>query len=303
MDRLTSMAVFVKAVELGSFSAAADALHMSPQLVGKHVQMLEHHLGVRLLNRTTRRHSITDIGKSFYERAINILADVEAAETLAAETRVAPRGHLRINAPVTFGIHTLMSRLPDYLAAFPEVSVDVSLTNRVVDLIDEGYDAVFRVGELRDSGLMARTLAPYRLVVCAAPAYLAAHPPLRTPMDLQRHECLGFSHTSLRTHWVFDGPEGRVSVPVAGRLMIDSGEALLRAAVAGQGIMLQPVELAAGEIDAGRLVPVLPLYAVPSRPLHILYAPDRRLPPKLRSFLDFAVSAFGQECGDLSWRS
>ncbi len=293
MDRLTSMAIFIKAVELGSFSAAADALQMSPQLVGKHVQALEQHLGVRLLNRTTRRQSITEIGKSFYERARNILADMEAAETLAAETRATPRGNLRINAPVTFGIHALTPRLLEFFQAFPEVSVDLSLTNRVVDLIDEGYDAIFRVGDLRDSGLKARTLAPYRLVLCAAPSYLASHPRPLVPMNLQQHECLGFSHTSLRTHWVFDGPDGRISVPVTGRLMVDSGEALLRAAVAGLGIMLQPVELAMADLEAGRLVPILPEYPAPSRPLHILYAPDRTMTPKLRSFLDFTVSAFG----------
>ena len=293
MDRFTSMRIFAKAVELGSFSAASDALQISSQLVGKHVRVLEQHLGVRLLNRTTRRQSLTEIGKTFYERVKIILAEVDAAESMAAETRAVPRGHIRINAPVTFGIHALAPKLPDYLAAFPEVSVDLTLANRVVDLIDEGYDAVFRVGELSDSGLMARSLAPYRLVLCAAPSYLNSRNPLETPMDLQRHECLGFSHTSLRTHWAFDGPDGRISVPVSGRLMVDSGEALLSAAVAGVGVMLQPIELVEAELDAGRLVVVLPEYRVPTRPMHIVYAPDRRMTPKLRSFLDFAVATFG----------
>jgi DNA-binding transcriptional LysR family regulator len=293
MDRFTSMQIFVKAVELGSFSAAADALQISPQLVGKNVQVLEQHLGVRLLNRTTRHHSLTEIGKTFYERARIILAEVEAAESLAEETRAIPRGRIRINAPVTFGIHALAPRLPEFLSAYPEVSVDLTLSNRVVDLIDEGYDAAFRVGELADSSLMAWPLAPYHLVVCAAPSYLNSRSPLTTPMDLQHHECLGFSHTSLRSHWVFDDPAGRISVPVSGRLMIDSGEALLSAAVAGLGVMLQPMELVRAELEAGRLVAVLSEFNVPTRPMHILYAPDRRMTPKLRSFLDFAMAAFG----------
>ncbi len=295
MDRLTSMSIFVKAVDLGSFSAAADALQMSSQLVGKHIQTLERNMGVRLLNRTTRRQSLTDIGKSFYERARIILAEVEAADSLVAETRSVPRGRLKINAPVTVAIHALMPRLHEYLNAYPEVSVDLTMANRFVDMIEEGYDAVFRVGTLSDSGLIARPLAPYRLVVCAAPSYLASHDPIRTPMDLQRHECLGFSHTELRTHWTFDGPEGRVSVPISGRLMVDNGEALLPAAVAGLGVMLQPEELARAELESGRLVVVLAEYSIPTRPMHILYAPDRRLTPKLRSFIDFAVEAFGHK--------
>jgi len=295
MDRITSMQIFVKAVELGSFSMAADMLDMSPQLVGKNVLALEQRLGVRLLNRTTRRHSLTEIGKIFYERAKIILAEVEAAESLVAETRAVPRGHLRINAPVTFGIHALAPKLPEYLASFPEVSVELTLANRMVDLIDEGYDAVFRVGELSDSGLMARQLAPYRLVLCAAPSYLARSEPLNKPADLQKHECLVFSHTSLRTHWVFNGPEGQETVPMSGRLMIDSGEALLSAAIAGLGLILQPVELVTAELAAGRLVIAMPEYEVPARELHVLYAPDRRMTPKLRSFLDYVVASFGSQ--------
>lgn len=146
MDRLTSMGIFVRAVDLGSFSAAAEALGMSSQLVGKHIQTLERQLGVRLLNRTTRRQSLTDIGKTFYERARVILAEVEAAENLVAQTRATPRGRLKINAPVTFAIHALAPKLKDYLNVYPDVSVDLTLTNRFVDLIEEGYDAVFRIG-------------------------------------------------------------------------------------------------------------------------------------------------------------
>jgi DNA-binding transcriptional LysR family regulator len=295
MDRLLSMTVFARAVELGSFSAAGEAMHMSSQLVGKHVQTLEHHLGVRLLNRTTRRHHLTEIGASYYERVKVILAEVESAEGLAAETRAVPRGRLRINAPVTFGVHGLAPRLPEYLTANPEVTVDLSLSNGYVDAIEEGFDIVFRIGELADSSLIARELAPYQLVLCAAPAYLKRHPTIRNLADLSEHECLGFSHTELRTHWTLDGPDGRVTIPVSGRFMANHGEAMLAMAKAAMGIMLQPLELVRAEFESGSLVRVLPAYSAPERPMHILYAPDRRLTPKLRSFIDFAVATFGRE--------
>jgi len=295
MDRFVSMSVFAKAVESGSFSAAGDALQMSSQLVGKHVQALEQRLGVRLIHRTTRRHNLTEAGSAFYERVKIILAEVEAAEGMAAISSGIPRGRLRINAPVSFGIHALSKRLPEYMAAYPEVSVDLSLSNRYVDLIDEGIDVAFRAGELSDSGLIARALAPYRLRLCAAPAYLTSRPSITHPNDLAQHECLGFSYTELRTRWTFEGPEGEITVPVSGKLMVDNGEALLMAARAGMGILLQPCELVREDLLAGRLVQVLPEYSIPTRPFHLLYAPDRRMTPKLRSFIDFAVSAFGVE--------
>lgn len=293
MDRLQSMSVFAKAVEAGSFSAAGEALRMSSQLVGKHVQTLEQHLGVRLINRTTRRQHLTEAGFAFYERVKIILSEVEAAEGLAAMSGGTPRGRLRINAPVSFGVHALSKRLPEYLAQYPEVSIDMSLANRFVDLIDEGFDVAFRVGELSDSGLIARALAPYRLRLCAAPAYLASHPPITHPADLEQHECLGFSYTELRTRWTFTGPEGDITVPVSGKLMVDSGEALLMAARAGMGLLLQPCELVRDDLASGRLIEVLPDYPIPTRPFHVLYAPDRRMTPKLRSFIDFVLATFG----------
>lgn len=295
MDRFTSLNVFVKAVDLGSFSAAAETLQMSSQLVGRHIKDLEQHLGVRLLNRTTRRQSLTDFGQRFYERSLIILAEIDAAENLAAETRATPTGRLRISAPVSFGLHLLSPRLSDYMRRYPEVDIDLRLNNRLVDLIDEGFDAVFRVGELTDSRLVARTLAPYRLVLCAAPDYLARMPPIHQPMDLIHHTCLVYSHTELRTHWTFQGSGGDIVVPVSGRLMVDHGEPLLQAALGGMGVLLQPAELVSKALATGRLVPLLPDFQVPTRPMHIIYASDGRITPKLRSFIDFAVEAFGDQ--------
>lgn len=295
MDRLTSMTIFARAVELGSFSAAAPTFHMSPQLVGKHVRILEQHLGVQLLKRTTRRQHLTEIGASYYERVKVILAEVDAADSLALDARARPSGVLRVNAPVTFGIHSLTPRLVDYLDEFPEVQVELSLSNSYIDAMEQGIDVMFRVGELEDSSRIARRLAPYELILCAAPSYLTAHPKIASPGDLAHHACLGFPYTELRTHWTLEGPEGRITVPVANRLTIDSGEALLVAARAGAGLMLQPAELVGPDLAAGTLVRVLPKYHAPPRPLHLLYAPDRQMTPKLRSFVDFCVQAFGAD--------
>ncbi|HBI8627135.1 TPA: LysR family transcriptional regulator, partial [Escherichia coli] len=240
----------------------------------------------------TRRQSLTDFGQRFYERAKIILAEVEIAESMAAEMRIVPSGLLRINAPVSFGTHALAPRLPEYLARYPDVSVDLTMSNREVDLIEEGYDIVFRVGQLRDSGLIGRTLAPYRLVLCAAPSYLEAAAPLRSPSDLSQHQCLLFLRGAYRDTWTFDGPNGRVVVPVSGRLSADNGESLLHAGLAGAGILLQPSELVASAIEQGRLVRVLEDYHPPARSLHLLYGRDGRMTPKLRSFLDFALQVF-----------
>jgi DNA-binding transcriptional LysR family regulator len=304
MDRLTAMATFVKAVELGSLSAAAEALQISSQLVGKQVKVLEHHLGVRLLHRTTRKQSLTDFGRTFYGRAKTILAEVEAAESMAAETRAVPSGRLRINASVTFGVRTLSPRLLEYMARYPEVQVDLTLSNRVVDLVEEGYDAVFRIGDLPDSGLIARSLGIYPLVLCAAPTYLARCPPLLTPWDLQQHACLGFAYSDGRAEWAFDGPEGRIVVPITSRLRVNQSDPLLGAALAGLGVMLQPLELVREALREGALVRLLPGYQTTSPPISLLYAPDRRMTPKLRSFLDFCIDTFdGSERleGSITW--
>ena len=293
MDRLTLMAAFVKAVELGSFAAAADDLKQSAQLVGKQVKILEQHLGVRLLTRTTRKQSLTDFGRTFYEQAKVILAEVDIAEGMAAERRVIPSGRLRINAPVTFGVSVLTPVLLDYMASYPEVRVDLTLSNRVVDLVEEGFDVVFRIGHLTDSGLIARSLNPYRLVLCAAPSYLAKSSALLTPWDLQQHECLGFAYADGRTQWTFDGSEGRIGVPITSRFMANQSDPLLRAALAGLGVILQPSELVKDALEQGTLVRLLPGYEVPSSPMNLLFSPDRSITPKLRSFLDFCIDALG----------
>ncbi|NYT25841.1 LysR family transcriptional regulator [Alcaligenaceae bacterium] len=292
MDRLTSMQVFVKVAEAGSFIGAAGELDMSPAMVAKHIRHLEERLQISLIRRTTRRQSLTDVGTLFLERCRNVLAEVEAAENLAAESQNLPRGLLRLNAPVTFGSTSLASALPDYLRANPEVTVDLSITDRMVDLVDEGYDAIIRIGDLNDTSLRARALSPYEMVLCAAPSYLAARPMPHHPADLAAHDCLGFAHWAPRNHWVFEGPEGRQSVEVRGPLVVDMGHALRAAALSGLGIILQPRMLLQQDIDHGLLVPLMPEWRHSVRPMHILTAPDRRRTRKLESLVEFLVARF-----------
>jgi DNA-binding transcriptional LysR family regulator len=293
MDRLTSMSVFVKAAETGSFAAAAAQLRLSSPMVGKHVRFLEERLGARLLNRTTRRQSLTEIGRAYYERCKLVLAEAEAADALAQDLRVVPRGLLRVNAPVSFGASSLVPVLARYLRQYSEVNVELTLNDRLVDLTEEGYDAVIRIGSLVDSSLIARPLAPYRLVACASPAYLAEHGVPRRPEDLGRHECLGFAYWVLRDEWQFTNAEGLHSVRVHSRLSINSAQALRAAALEGLGVTMQPECMVKEDLAAGRLERVLPDYEAPMRPISILFAPDRRPTPKLRSFIDFLAASFG----------
>ncbi len=294
MDKLLSMTVFVKTVELGSLSAAGEALNMSSQLAGKHLRSLEQLLDVKLLNRTTRRQHLTDFGVTYYERAKNILLEITTAEDLAAATRTIPRGKLRINASVSFGVNALAPALITYMKRYPEVKVELTATNRVVDVIEEGFDVVFRIGHLTDSSLISRALAPYRLVLCAAPGYLKTHTPITTPEDLSQHECMGFLPNVQRSHWTFDSSRGQITVPVSGQYMSDSGEAMVAAALADLGIIVQPLELVMNHLESGRLVALLQDYPVPSVPMHLIYPPDRRMTPKLRSFIDFALATFSK---------
>ena len=229
MDRLICMTIFVKTVELGLFSATANALNLSLLLIGKYIRMLETYLNVRLLNRTTKHQSLSEIGSIFYERAKNILIKVAEAQTIAAQSNVKPRGRLKISASTTFGTHALTPLLPEFLRTHPEVSIDLSLTYRKVNLIDEGYDLVLPVGKPSDCGLIVRSLAPYRLLLCAAPSYLKT---ANTPNDLRQRECFVFSMV-LQNHWEFIGPQGLISVPVSGRLISDGSDALLPAAISG----------------------------------------------------------------------
>lgn len=296
MDRLSCMAAFVRAVEAGSFAAAAAQAGTSPQMIAKQVAYLEARLGLRLLHRTTRRQSLTEAGRLFHDRCRDVLAAADDAEALAAEFNAAPRGHLRITAPSSFGRHSLMPMVTAFLDRHPEVTIAVSLTDRLVDLVDEGYDAAIRIGASGQSSHVARQLAPYRLLACAAPVYLDRRGTPRVPSDLQSHELLGYTYVSRPPEraWAFTrGPE-TVAIPARGRLEVNDSNALLAAALAGFGIVLGPEDALRPALRSGALVRVLPDYDAPTRPMSLLVASGGRQTPKLRSFIEAVVERFGE---------
>lgn len=291
MDMLDSMKIYVLAVEKGSLSAAAVASGISATMAGNHLRTLEKRLGTQLLHRTTRRQHLTAFGEDYYARCKEILRLVAEADALAHNQQMAPSGTLRISAPVTFGAEALMPALPAYLDRYPEVRVDVVLNDRVVDLLEEGFEAAIRIGHLPDSALIARPLAPYRLMVCASPAYLARRGTPQQPGELTGHECLAFSPSAL-AQWSLTGDEGVCRVPVSGRLQVNNGQALRVAALHGLGIVLQPAILLEDDVRAGRLVQLFSTYELPSRPMSVVYPPDRYRAPRLRSFVDFLLERF-----------
>ncbi|WP_142848596.1 LysR family transcriptional regulator [Telmatospirillum sp. J64-1] len=295
MDRATSMAVFVRVVEEGGFAAAARVLDMSRAMVSKHVAALEDRLGARLLNRTTRRLSLTEIGAAYYERCAELVAGMEEAERLVGAMHAEPRGLLKVNAPMSFGFLHLAPAVADYLAHYPQVRIDMTLNDRLVDVVEEGYDLAIRIGALKDSALVARRLAPSRLAVCASPDYLARRGEPGRPEELRGHDCLGYSLSSLRDSWVFLDPATgqEVQVPITGSLRANNGDALAEAAVRGLGIVLQPTFLVVEHLRQGRLKQILRGFPCRENAVYALYPPGRPVAAKLRSFIDFLVERFG----------
>lgn len=292
MDRLMCMQVFVRVVEKGSFSAAAEELRISSTMVGKHVVHLEERLGARLLNRTTRRQSLTEAGSIYYERCKVALAEVEAAESSATELQQVPRGLLRVNAPVTFGANVLVGAIGDYLRDYPDVHVELALNDRVVNLVDEAFDVAIRIGNLPDSSLIARKLAPYRMIACASPGYLAAHGTPRTPAQLAAHNCMGFMYSAAQKHWQFTDRGETSNVQINGNFKVNNGQALRTAALHGMGIIVQPEVLLADDLAAGTLVRILPNHHLPSQSMHVVYSSNRNMTLKMKSFIEFVVQRF-----------
>ncbi|MBA2675970.1 LysR family transcriptional regulator [Ramlibacter sp.] len=280
------MQVFVRVAELGGFAPAARELDLSPAMVAKHVLAIEARLGARLLHRTTRRQSLTDVGRLYLERSRAALAEFQAAEASAAELQAQPRGLLRVTAPVILGSRGLAPLLPAFTAKHPQVQVELVLHDRVVDLMDEGFDAALRSGPLPD--------LPLSMLLCATPAYLRRHGRPRVPADLSNHACLGFSHWVHQDRWRLFAADGREhTVPIRSRLTSNNGEALRQAALAGGGILMQWEPLLREDLAAGRLVRVLSRYAPPQRPAHLLYLREQRPTAKLRHFVDHVLKHLG----------
>ncbi|QEL54295.1 LysR family transcriptional regulator [Chromobacterium paludis] len=293
MDRLLSMELFVAVVDLGSFTAAAEAHRLSQPMVGKHIAALEQRLGGRLLVRTTRRQQLTELGQHYYQRCRTILAELAAAEDAAALLREQPRGVLRVNASVTFGTLRLAPLLAEFMALYPELGVELELSDQLVDLVADGYDAVFRIGHLPDSGLVGRRLKPYRMMIAASPAYLARRGKPETPADLARHDCLGFSRWQRDDGWDALARLHGVEIP-SSRFLCNQGQALRQLALAGAGLALQAEALLAADVADGRLVPLLDGYLPEAKPMHLIYPADRQPLPKLRVFVDFIVGRLGE---------
>ena len=289
MDRLQSMEVFVAVVDLGSFTAAANAFRITPPMVSKHINGLEKRLGATLLTRTTRRLHLTEIGQTYYENCKKILGEIEVAESGATAMSATPKGLLRVSASIWFGSLTLAPIVCDYLKQHPEVNVDLSLTDRYVDIVDEGIDVAIRIGELEDSSLMARKLSLFALSICASPAYLKQIGTPKKPEDLLQHQCLGFTNWRTQSGWRLLQRQIGASTGIAPRFESNNGQALRTAALKGIGIIMMPTDLLRQDIEQGTLVEIMQDYVPPPRPIHAVYPRERQSVPKLTSFVEFLV--------------
>ncbi|HGM6415392.1 TPA: LysR family transcriptional regulator [Stenotrophomonas maltophilia] len=291
MDTLRCMQAFVAVAECGSFAGAAEQLQVSAVMVGKYIQQLEAHLGTGLLQRNTRRQRLTEAGSAYLAGCRQVLEQVQQAEADVAGLQVQPRGLLRVSAPTTWGSCVLAPQLAGLLRAQPQLNVELDLSNRRVDLIEDGFDVAIRVGPLPSQEVVARPLPPYAMSLCAAPSYLRRRGTPRTPADLEGHDRL--SHLAWRGGHGWQLANGE-QVDWEARLTCNDGVALREAAVAGAGLVLQPTALLAGEIAAGRLKPLLRDYLPEPRPMHLIYLPDRRPRPRLQCFVDFVMTTLGQ---------
>ncbi len=292
------MRLFVSVVDNGNFSAAAARLGLSRAQVSKSVMQLETHLGARLLNRTTRRVSLTATGRAYYDRSRTILQDVDELEEITREQSLEPRGVLTIGAPTSFGLLHLNELIPAYIERYPEVQVSLSLADRFIDLVAEGFDLAIRIAELEDSSLVARRIAPCKRVLCASPAYLEKHGTPAVPQDLAIHRCLVYSNELKPDTWSLHGPGGVESVRVNGPVCADKGDVLRVAAVAGLGVTLLPTFIVGPDLSSGRLRTVLDDYCPPDIAINAMYPSRRQLSARVRTFVDFLAQHFA---GKPSW--
>lgn len=292
MDRAAEMEIFVKAVEEGSFSAAARLLRLSPSAVSKYVSRLEDRLGARLLMRTTRQLSLTEEGRAFFERARQIVAEIDEAEEVVSQLHAAPRGALRINGTVAFTKYRIMPLIPEFLSRYPEIRIDLELNDAFVDLVSAGFDLAIRIGQLEDSSLIARKYAVNRRFILAAPSYLEKFGTPTTPQDLAEHNCLYLSSRESFNDWQFDTPDGPVNFRAEGTFSANDGDVLHEAVLAGIGLARLAEYLVADDIRAGRLVPVLTEYVHDRAWIAAVYPHRRHLSPKVRAFVDFLAEKF-----------
>ncbi|MEW6371547.1 MAG: LysR family transcriptional regulator [Pseudomonadota bacterium] len=294
MDRFLEMKVFAAIVEAGSFTAGADVLGMSKAAVSRHVAELEERLGVRLLHRTTRRLSPTGEGEIFHARCRELLGNLDEAEAEISSRVGEATGLLKLNVPVTFGLMHLAPLWPAFMARHPKLALDITLSDRVADLVEEGYDAAVRIGQLAPSSLIGRKIASTRMVVCASPDYLARRGEPVHPRDLLGHDVISYSLSASGENWSFSGPAGEATVKVVPRMRTNNGDTCRAAALQHQGIILQPTFIVGQDLAQGTLREVLPGYRSGELGIHAVYPSRKFVSPKLRLLIDFLVDAFAE---------
>lgn len=292
MEDLERMAIFARVVESKSFSEAARRLGLSKSLVSKEVTRLEKSLGARLLNRTTRAMSLTEAGALFYDHCARIVEELEQAKLAVGHLNSAPRGLLRISASVAFGTLHIAPALPEFLARYPDVRIDMTIGDRFVDLAEEGFDVAVRISKEPTANVVARRLAPVNRKIVATPAYFQRHGVPATPADLAAHNLLTYTHFNPHNSWRLHGPDGEIDVPTSGNLRLNDDEALSAAVLGGLGVALLPTFIIGRDLQEGRLQAVLSDYVPPERHIHAVYLPNRQLPAKVRAFIDFLLERF-----------
>lgn len=293
MDRLQAITAFARVVENGSFARAAERLDASVSSISRLVSDLEAHLDARLLNRTTRRLSLTESGRAFYERCVQLLVDLEEAEELVAAGTSRPRGTLRLTCGTSFGVRYLAPAIADFVALHPQMRFDVELSDRAVDLVDEGFDAALRIGKIGSQHVVGRKIGETHLICCASPAYLDGHGVPRVPEDLGGHVCLTYEYSPQKNLWPFkDETGGDRSVRVDGPAHANNGRFLVELAVQGLGVTIEPDFIVGPEVLAGRLVPLLRAFESTPSNVYLAYPSRRHLSAKVRSFADFLTHRF-----------
>ena len=293
MDRLQSMRVFSKVVEQGSFVGAAQTLALSNAVVTRHVADLENHLGTRLLNRSTRRMSLTETGQAYLERVRSILAEIDEADAVASAVSKKPAGTLHIYSHIGFGQMQLARLLPQYSLQYPDVVLDVTMSDRTVDLVEEGFDVgIFTAFQKFDVSMIARQLGIAEVLLCASPEYVLKHGAPLLPEDLQQHACLNFSFENFRHHWTFQSPDGMSTVPITGKVISNNADLLRHCALAGMGIAMRSSYSLGDDLRTGKLVRLLPEHKISKVAVQLVYPSRRLLSAKVRSFVDFMAAQF-----------
>ena len=298
LDRLQAMTVFVKVVEQGSFARAAERMNMSTSSVSRHVAELETHLTTRLLNRTTRRISLTESGQAYFERVLHLLADIEEAEAVVSSSTVTPRGTIRLTCSTSFGVPHLAPAIGAFQALYPEVRFDISASNRFVDLVEEGLDLAIRIGDLGNPNLIARKIGSMHLLACASPSYLKRNGTPKRPDDLTAHNCFTYEYAPVKNLWRFlDRKQNEISVKIDGSVHANNGEMLAAIAVAGAGIALEPDFIVQPLLESGELVEILKNFRPSPYNIYAVYPSRRHLSAKVRTFVDFLIARFSTTSG------